>query len=617
MDILPSPSLASSTPAAHRRILGELLLASGAISPTTLERALNAQRDSGVRLGELLVRMQATSEEVVYRALARQLGLTFTPPPLHPDPAALRMVSGAFARSRRCLPLALLGRALQVAMQDPLDLRALDDLQFLSGRRVEVVVVPPTTLIETLSQVYPDEVEELVRGLPKRSPSGGELPGAPSSVGGTMEGVPVRQSREPMVDSPVSRLVDHLLRRAIEGGASDLHIEHRTDDVVVRERIDGVLRRVTELPPGARESLLSRIKVMAQMDIAVRHRPQDGGFAFNHGGGRLGVRVSTLPVEGGEKAVLRILDPRAAPTGLDQLGFAPEDLSRLRALLGSGRGVLLTAGPTGSGKSSTLFGALLELPREAMNIVTLEDPIEYRVEGINQVQMAPGRGLTFPTALRSVLRQDPDVLMVGEIRDRETAEIAMSAAITGHLVLSTIHTVDAPSGILRLLQMGVPPHLVAGGLTGIVAQRLVRRACRGCGGRPGGCGSCHDGYRGRCGVFQILTVTEALREVIARGGDAGELRRRAEEGGMGSLGGDVRRKIAEGITTPHEAARVIRESPGDGLPCARCGSPLPFDAEGCPGCGLPSRRRCGCGRTLQRSWRFCAGCLRRVEGPPS
>jgi general secretion pathway protein E len=350
------------------------------------------------------------------------------------------------------------------------------------------------------------------------------------------------------------------------------------------------------------------------MDISVKRRPQDGGFPLHHGGRTLSVRVSTLPVEEGEKAVLRFLDPRSAPANLDALGFSSEDLTRIRALLRGGRGVVLSAGPTGSGKSSTLFGALGELNCDASNVVTLEDPIEYRVEGVNQVQVNPKSGLTFPTALRALLRQDPDVIMIGEIRDRETAEIAMSAAITGHLVLSTIHTIDAPSGITRLLQMGVPPHLVAGGLAGIVAQRLVRRSCSTCRGHTKACPDCHDGYRGRTGVFQLLTVTEALRDLIARGADAGELRKRAEEAGMGTMAEDARRKVTEGVTTPHEVARVLREDPGETLPCPKCGGGLPTVGHGCPYCGFARMQSCLCGRTILRGWRYCPDCLRKV-GP--
>ena len=307
-------------------------------------------------------------------------------------------------------------------MEDPLDLATIDDLQFQSGRRVQVLVTAPSVIREGLRVAYEGEVSALARQLP-------------ASVG-SREKLRVSTSPEDKGQAPLVRLVDLLLRTAIEGGASDLHVEQGAGEVVVRERIDGILRRVTELPAAARTSLLARVKVMAGMDISVKRRPKDGGFPFSVGGRTLSIRVSTLPVEGGEKAVLRILDPRAAPTDLGELGFSPEDLLRIRRLLRGGQGVVLSTGPTGSGKSSTLFGALGELDRGQLNVVTLEDPIEYRLKGVSQVQVNPRSGLTFPSALRSVLRQDPDVIIVGEIRDRETVEIAMSAAITDHLVLS-------------------------------------------------------------------------------------------------------------------------------------------------------------------------------------
>ncbi|TVP76831.1 MAG: type II/IV secretion system protein [Gemmatimonadales bacterium] len=419
--------------------------------------------------------------------------------------------------------------------------------------------------------------------------------------------------RGPTPGSPPA-LLSHLLARAIDDGASDLHLEPGPDGLLVRARVDGVLRRMELLPEAGARPLLSRLKVVAGMDIAVRRRPQDGGFPLDHRGRELSIRASTLPVDGGEKAVLRVLDPRAVPPSLDGLGLADSDLERLRHLLRAGRGVILAAGPTGSGKSSTLFGALGELDRQRLNVVTLEDPIEYRVPGVNQVQVHPRAGLTFPSALRSVLRQDPDVVMVGEIRDGETAEIAMAAAVTGHLVLSTVHTTDAPGAITRLLHMGVPRHLVAGGLAGVVAQRLLRTVCTACGGgrhrSSGECRECRDGLQGRTGVFEVLTVSERLRDRVMAGAATGELRRQAREDGMGSMADDARRKVACGDTTPHEVARVLHRPAGALPPCSHCGSPLPDDARACPGCALPTRDRCRCGRVLQPGWRFCPACAR-------
>ena len=338
-------------------------------------------------------------------------------------------------------------------------------------------------------------------------------------------------------------------------------------------------------------------------------------MALAQGDRRLTLRVSTLPVNGGEKAVVRILDPLKAPSDLSRLGLAASDLVRLRHLLKGGHGVILAAGPTGSGKSSTLYGALQEVDRQSLNVVTLEDPVEYRLPGVNQVQVDPRAGLTFPAALRSVLRQDPDVVMVGEIRDRETAEIAMAAAVTGHLVLSTIHTNDAPGAITRLLNMGVPPFLVAGGLAGVVSQRLVRKVCPSCLGRSSeGCGRCRNGYSGRTGVFQVLVMTDALRDEVVREAGTATLRRLAEEAGMGSMVDDARRKVAEGVTTPHEVGRVLQSDPGAALPCKACGGEVPAGALACPRCGRVRVPRCCCGQSVQPGWRYCAWCLR--PAPP-
>jgi general secretion pathway protein E len=315
-------------------------------------------------------------------------------------------------------------------------------------------------------------------------------------------------------------------------------------------------------------------------------------------------------VNGGEKAVVRILDSDAAPRSLEALGMAHEDLLALRGMVGRGEGVVLAAGPTGSGKSTTLFAALSELDAERRNVVTLEDPVEYRLPGASQIQVDKRAGLGFAEALRSVLRQDPDVVMVGEIRDRETAEIAMTAAITGHLVLSTIHTMDAPGAVTRLLNMGVPPFLVAGGLSGVVAQRLVRRLCPACVGRS--CDRCTEGYRGRTGVYQVLTLSDALRDEISRGGSSAELRRLARDTGMGTLDTDARRAVASGLTSPHEIIRLLQVAEGVSSPCRRCGGGTPVGALACPACGHQRVRRCACGEALRRGWRYCPWCIRRA-----
>lgn len=564
------------------------------VSAERLAAALEEQRGTGERLGDVLVRTGAVGEDAVARALSTQLGIPYVAAPLEPEKGALSLVRPELARARSVLPLRVTPHTLVVAMADPLDLSTVDDLGFQSGRRIEAVMATVTAVREGLETAYGGDVDRLVKALPSELRESG-----------------LRRTddlEKATRAAPVVRLVDRILHDAVEKGASDIHVEETGGDVRVRYRVDGVLRRAMDLPAAARRAVLSRIKVMAGMDISVRRRAQDGRIALAHGTRRLTLRTSTLPVNGGEKAVVRLLDPDAAPRNLEALGMAPDDLARVRALLGRGQGAFLAAGPTGSGKSSTLFAALSEVDRERQNVVTLEDPVEYSLPGANQIQVDRRAGLGFADALRAVLRQDPDVVMVGEIRDRETAEIAMAAAVTGHLVLSTIHTTDAPGALTRLLNMGVPAYLVAGGLAGVVAQRLVRRACSHCRGR--GCRKCGDGHRGRTGIFQVLAMSDALRDEVTKGGSAARLRHLSREGGMGTLADDARRALAEGITSPHEIARVLHTDPGASFPCKSCGHEVPTGALACPGCGRVRMRLCACGRTLERGWRFCPWCVR-------
>jgi type IV pilus assembly protein PilB len=581
--------------ATRPRILGQLLVEDGRISSEVLEEVLGSARERGERLGEALVRTGRATSEDIARALSVQLGLPYAAPPLCPDREALGAVRPELVRAHLILPLSVTPRTLRAAMADPLDLHAVDDLQFQTGRRVLPLVASPDAVLDGIETHYGGDFVELVDALPAELRSNGT-----DNERTALERVTRR--------APVVRLVDRILRSAIDDGASDIHVEETGHDVRIRLRIDGILRQTLDLPAASRRAVLSRLKVLAGMDISVKRRAQDGRIPLEHGGSRLTLRVSTLPVNGGEKAVVRILDSDAAPRSLDQLGMAPEDLSTLRRLVARGEGVILSAGPTGSGKSTTLFAALSELDRDIQNVVTLEDPVEYRLPGASQIQVDRRAGLGFPEALRAVLRQDPDVVMVGEIRDRETAEIAMTAAVTGHLVLSTIHTTDAPGAVTRLVNMGVPPFLVAGGLSGVVAQRLVRRLCGPCRGR--GCEHCVDGYRGRTGIYQVLAVSDALRDEISRGVSSSEVRRLAREAGMDGLDTDARRAVASGLTGPHEITRLIAAAEGVSVACRHCAEPVPVGALACPSCGRRRRRRCACGQDLERGWRYCPSCVR-------
>ena len=588
--------------ATNDHLLGQLLLDSGALTAAALDEARAEQRRSGRGLADVLRRRGIVGESRIAKALASHLDLGFAAPPFEPEEQALRKIDAAVARSKSVLPLAVEGRLLTVAVADPLDAGLIDDLSFRSGCHVEAVVAPPSALAQAVHKFYGEELPELLDRLgPVAAPK-----------------VPARSRNleEEATAAPIVRIVDHIISSAIESRASDVHIEAMREGSRVRLRIDGVLVTTTELPPGTHRAAISRVKIMAGLDISIRRRPQDGGFAIRRGNAQLTVRVSTIPTREGEKAVLRLLDPGDAPQDLASLGFSTADLARLRQILDQRQGVLIASGPTGSGKTTTLSGAVAELAASSINIVTLEDPVEYRFPGVAQVEIDRKAGVDFPSGLRAILRQDPDVILVGEIRDRETAEIAMSAAVTGHLVLTTIHTVDAPSAIVRLVEMGVPRFLIAGGLAGVVGQRLVRRLCSRCWGRGGpDCLACADGYRGRSGVFEVLVVNDELRSAVTAGASITALRTLARRNGMGSMARDARRQVAQGVTTPHEAGHIIALTKSVSARCTSCNEPLQPGAAGCAMCGRPRASVCVCGEPLERGWRFCPACLRAV--PPA
>lgn len=583
--------------ATHDDLLGRLLVDGGALSAESLAAALEEQRRSARTLREVLLGQGIIGEPRLAKALAAKLDLAFVEPPFRPEEAAIRKIDAAFARAKGVLPLTLEGRLLTVAMADPLDTALIDDLSFQSGCHVEAVVAAESAVAEGVLNAYGGVLPELLEGL--------------RAMAVAAPGVDAQRLEEEAAAAPIVRIVDHIISSAMASRASDIHIETMGSGSRVRLRVDGGLVTAAELPPGTHRAAISRVKIMAGLDISVRRRPQDGGFTTRNGNTDVSVRVSTIPTPEGEKAVLRLLDPGKAPPDLSSLGFSSHDLARLRSVLKRRQGVLIAAGPTGSGKTTTLSGAVSELSAGRINIVTLEDPVEYRFPGVAQMEIDRKAGVDFPSGLRAILRQDPDVILVGEVRDRETAEIAMSAAVTGHLVLTTIHTVDAPSAIVRLLEMGVPPFLVAGGLAGVVAQRLVRRQCSRCWGRGGGaCPGCSDGYRGRSGVFEVLVVNDEIRTAVTSGASITTLRALARRGGMGSMARDARRQVAQGVTTPHEAGAVIAVTRGAALRCDSCEATLPSGSAGCPMCGQPRHGTCVCGQLLDRGWRYCPACLR-------
>lgn len=608
--------------AAPPRVLGRLLLEAGAVTERALEAALDEQRETRERLGEILVRRGVDPEHVA-RALALQLRLPYAPPPLRPDAAALCRVDRALALRHRIVPLSENGRALRVAMANPLDPGALDDLQFQTGRRVDPVVASPRSIERALAEAYGEAaVEAVLKRLPTRTEAGGAHDVAADDVTALR-----RASEAP----PIVALVDLILERAATARASDIHVEPVKEGLRVRARVDGVLQQLLTLPGHAAGAVVSRLKIMAGLDIAVKRKPQDGRSTLTLDGKEIAFRVSTLPSEGGEKVVLRLLHPDNAGRTLDEVGLTDETRERFSGLLGRGHGVILVTGPTGSGKTTTLYAAMAALDRELRNIMTLEDPIEYRLPGLTQVQVHRKAGLTFAAGLRAALRQDPDVIMVGEMRDRETVETGMAAALTGHLVLSTLHTNDAPGAVARLCEMGAPRYLIAGALIGVLAQRLARRLCPHCKverdtdpeelralglpatpvrlHEPRGCERCHGtGFHGRVGIFELLVVDARIRELILRDAGADAIREAARAAGMRTLGHDAWRKLVQGLTSLDEVRPLLSLLADEAPSCPVCGHGIQTWFDHCPDCGHTLRRRCECGQALEEGWRRCPAC---------
>ncbi|MDK2816194.1 MAG: type pilus assembly protein PilB [Moorella sp. (in: firmicutes)] len=543
-----------------RRRLGDLLIAAGMITPAQLEQALQEQKRTGERLGKVLIRLGFITEASILEVLEFQLGIPkVVLADYHLDPEVVRLVPEGLARRYQAIPIRLDGNRLLVAMADPLNLLALDDLRLATGKEIMPAIAAEREIEEALSRFWQKEtaasMSEAAAAAALEAPGPGGTEGAPAV-----------------------RLVNSFIQQAIQMRASDIHIEPQEGEVRVRLRVDGLLRELTRLPLGVLSSLISRIKIMAGMDIAEKRLPQDGRFQFTLGKRNVDLRVSSLPTVYGEKVVLRLLDQEAMLLSLDDLGFLPAIKERFASLIHSSYGMLLITGPTGSGKTTTLYATLNILSSPEKNIITIEDPVEYLLPGINQVRVNPKAGLTFASGLRSILRQDPDIIMVGEIRDRETADIAVRAATTGHLVFSTLHTNDAAGAVTRLLDMGVEPYLVNSSLIGVVAQRLVRRLCPHCREiyrpEPGslektwlpeveelwrgrGCQRCSfTGYAGRTAIQEVLVMNEELRSLVTAKAPAMALKEAAVAAGMVPLIEDGLEKVRQGITTVSEVLRV-------------------------------------------------------------
>jgi type IV pilus assembly protein PilB len=554
----------------QRRRIGDILVASGVITPAQLSQALERQRRTRDRLGRILVELNMASERQIAEALAEQLGLPMINLASHRiDPEAVRLVPEAVARKRRAVPLTVEAGNLVVAMADPLDVFALDDVGIAARRPVKSVVAVESEIITAIERAY---------GMGSAAQAViGEIADEADQSGPA--------TAQETDDAPVVRLVNMLITQAMKDRASDIHIEPTEQDVKVRFRIDGVMQSVMNVPKTVHPALVSRLKVLARLNIAERRIPQDGGFEMAVDGRTIDFRIATIPTIFGERAALRLLDKSKGVLTLEELGMDADTRRRYSSLAGQPYGIILVSGPTGSGKTTTLVSTLAQLNSADKNIMTIEDPVEYQLQGVSHIQVNPRAGLTFATGLRSIVRQDPDIIMIGEVRDVETADIAIHASLTGHLVLTTIHTNDAPSGLTRLADMGIESYLIASAVVGVVSQRLVRLLCPHCRisesapvdviewlqtmikdplpepkvFRPQGCPRCKDsGYLGRTGIFEVLAVNEAIRKLVIGRASAAELAEAASREGMASMRVDGLLKAIKGLTTVEEVLRVTR-----------------------------------------------------------
>jgi type IV pilus assembly protein PilB len=616
------------TKSVSRRKLGELLLETGLVSPEKLTEALDKQRSSGKRLGQTLIEMNVITEEEVAFTLAMQLKIPYLDlNQVEIQGKIVETIPEEVCRKFLCLPVALKNSILDVAMADPLDLNMMKDLQFITGYGIQPAISTPTQIVDVLHKHYhPDKTiadvasqfsnEEIMEFLPERE---------------------VKDEEEPVEstkDSPFVKMVDLIIKNAIKKGASDVHIEAQEYNVRVRNRIDGVLQDSIKLPKWTQPIIISRIKVLGGMDIAEKRLPQDGRIKVRAKNVAVDLRVSTLPTYYGEKAVIRILNKQESFLSLKELGFSERGLATLQNLISQPQGMILITGPTGSGKTSTLYASLQAVKSDELNIITVEDPVEYELGGINQVQINEKVGLTFPYVLRSILRQDPNVIMIGEIRDMDTAEIALQASLTGHLVLSTLHTNDAPSAITRLVDIGMAPYMIASSVVGVVAQRLVRVICAECKEeyvpnpdllsrigldkqnlpfkfyRGSGCSKCGNlGFKGRTVIEEVMVMSRKVRELTLSGSSADQVREAAMVTGMTTLGNSGLRKIEMGITTIDEVLKAVQQKEELTTVCPHCGKGVSLDFKDCPYCKKPLVPTCNeCGRIVQPDWVVCPHC---------
>jgi len=585
--------------------IGELLLKEKRITPEQLQEALNYQRQNGGKLGFNLIKLGYVKDDEITALLSKQYGVpSIALGQFDVDANVVKLVPAETAQKYQIIPLSRSGATLTIAMTDPTNVFAMDDIKFMTGYNVEPVVASETAVVDAITKYYGKAGSTNGNG----NGTGAVVPSGPSALeiaSKALDDMPVLAdagdvevleefeeiSAELLAkqgeEAPVIKLVNVILMSAIQKGASDIHIEPYEKELRVRYRVDGILYNIMQPPMKFRDAITSRIKIMSKLDIAEKRLPQDGRIKirFQDGGEMRDIdfRVSCLPTLFGEKIVMRLLDKTKLMLDMTKLGFESESLQKFEVAISKPWGMVLVTGPTGSGKTNTLYSSIARINTVETNIMTAEDPVEFNLMGVNQVQVRENIGLNFAAALRSFLRQDPNIILVGEIRDFETAEIAVKAALTGHLVLSTLHTNDAPSTINRLMNMGIEPFLVASSLNLVCAQRLVRRICKNCTepdpmpppalmqagfsaedakkvvpNRGKGCEKCNNtGYKGRVGLYEVMEITEEIRELVLVGASALELRRKAVEEGMLTLRASGLRKVKDGVTTIEE---IVRET---------------------------------------------------------
>jgi type IV pilus assembly protein PilB len=628
--VSPISKSAPKKEALPRRRLGELLVEAGLLSNEKLNEALSAQKTTGKRLGQQLVDMNAITEEEMAFALAMQLKIPYVDLKNFEIPSkVIESIPEEISRKFLCVAISLKSSVIDVAMADPLDLNMMKDLQFITGYNIQPAISTSTQIMEVLQKHYhPDKSigdvadelggEDIMEFLPEKE----------------MKEEEEEERPEEAKDSPFVKMVDLIIKNAIKKRASDVHIEAQENQVRVRNRVDGVLQDSIKLPKWTQPIIISRIKVLAGMDIAEKRLPQDGRIKVKTRTGSVDLRVSTLPTYYGEKAVIRILNKQEAAFTLKELGFSPKSLAIIQNFTSQPQGMVLITGPTGSGKTSTLYACMQAIKSDEVNIVTVEDPVEFELAGINQVQISEKVGLTFPYVLRSILRQDPNVIMIGEIRDVDTAEIALQSSLTGHLVLSTLHTNDAPSAITRLMDIGLAPYMIASSVTGVVAQRLVRVICPYCKEEyvPGqellsrmgldhsklpfkfyrgmGCSKCGNlGFKGRTVIEEVMIMSRKVRELTQTGTSADQLREAAMATGMTTLGISGLKKIEMGITTIDEVLKAVQQKEELTTICPHCGKGVSLDFKDCPYCKKPLVPTCrSCSRIVHPEWVVCPYC---------